>query len=176
MLNYQDFQDLIGELEEFYGGKVLNGRILESTWYATLKKLTAEQLQSGIARCFKKHPRQYNFFPSPEQVLEFSKGEYRPPGENIMGDFSLAALSSHEDRATPEQIAEANKRGRLITRIVLNCRGVMTTEEKEDLIQRLRNKTTHELEDISLAAERAQKLRKPELKSIASILQSLKIS
>ncbi|RCJ20109.1 hypothetical protein A6S26_05155 [Nostoc sp. ATCC 43529] len=157
MLDYQDFKDSVSELQSFYGGSILNGGILEAAWYETLKHLSLPRLQNGIARCFKKHPRAYNFFPSADQILEFAQGEYRPPGECVMGDFSLKALPSHEDRLTPEQIAELSKRGRLVARIILNCTGYMTPERKEQLIEQFKTTSTHELERIARASDLTRK-------------------
>ncbi|WP_445634604.1 hypothetical protein NSTC745_06426 [Nostoc sp. DSM 114161] len=157
MLDYQDFKDSVSELQSFYGANILNGGILEAAWYETLKHLSLGRLQNGIARCFKKHPRAYNFFPSAEQILEFAQGEYRPPGECVMGDFTLAALPSHEDRLTPEQIAELSKRGRLVARIILNCTGHMTSDRKEQLIEQFKTTPTHELERIAKVSELTRK-------------------
>lgn len=160
MLTHEEFKSCIQELEQFYNGNVMNGGILEATWFQALEKLPLQQLQSAVAKCFKKHPRAYNFFPSPDQILELAKGEYRPPGENVMGNFTLNALPSSEDRLTPEQKAELQLRGLLTAKIIVNCSGFMSPEEKEGLIERLRIKPTHELEDIAASAERSQASRK----------------
>ncbi|MEH1808524.1 hypothetical protein [Nostoc sp.] len=157
MLDYQNFKDSVSELQSFYGGNILNGGILETAWYETLKHLSLGRLHSGIARCFKKHPRAYNFFPSCDQVLEFAQGEYRPPGECVMGNFSLPVLPSYEQRLTPEQIAELSKRGRLVARIILNCTGYMTSERKEELIEQFKSTPTYELERIAFTSERTRK-------------------
>jgi hypothetical protein len=170
MLNREDFEVCIQELEGFYNGSVLNGGILEAAWYNTLKHLSLGQLQSAIARCFKKHPRAYNFFPSSGQILEFAQGEYRPPGESVVGDFTLPALPSHEERLTPEQIAELSYRGRLTARIVLNSRGYMSVEEKEKLIEQLKLKETHELEAI---AKVSAKVPRSKFNNLGSVIKDL---
>ncbi|MHC5827737.1 MAG: hypothetical protein ACYT04_70605, partial [Nostoc sp.] len=131
--------------------------ILESAWYGTLKHFSLHQLQGAIARCFKKHPRAYNFFPSCDQILEFGQGEYRPPGESVMGDFTLPTLPSHEDRLSPEQISELSKRGRLVARIILNSTGHMTPEKKEQLIEQFKTTPTHELELIAATSDKTKK-------------------
>lgn len=172
MLDYQDFKDAVSELQSFYGGNILNGGILESAWYETLKHFPLHRLQSAIARCFKKHPRAYNFFPSCDQILEFGQGEYRPPGECVMGDFSLAALPSHEARLTPDQIAELSLRGRLVARIILNCTGYMTTDRKEALIEQFKSTPTYELERIASTSERARK-NGSTINNIADILSRM---
>ncbi|MCC5644816.1 hypothetical protein LC607_18095 [Nostoc sp. CHAB 5824] len=175
MLDYQDFKDSVSELQSFYGGNILNGGILEAAWYETLKHLSLGRLQSGVARCFKKHPRAYNFFPSVDQILEFAQGEYRPPGECVMGDFSLSALPSHEQRLTSEQIAELSKRGRLTARIILNCTGHMTSERKEELIEQFKSTPTHELERIAITSERTRKTGST-INNIADILSRMEQS
>jgi hypothetical protein len=172
MLDYQDFKDSVSELQNFYGGNILNGGILEAAWYETLKHLSLSRLQNGVARCFKKHPRAYNFFPSADQVLEFAQGEYRPPGECVMGDFSLKALPSHEDRLTPEQIAELSKRGRLVARIILNCTGHMTPERKEQLIEQFKTTPAHELERIARVSDLTRKTG-GSINNIADILSRM---
>ncbi|MBW4479695.1 MAG: hypothetical protein KME54_23325 [Tolypothrix brevis GSE-NOS-MK-07-07A] len=161
MLTREDFEPCIQELESFYNGSVLNGGILEAAWYNTLKHLSLGQLQGAIARCFKKHPRAYNFFPSCGQILEFAQGEYRPPGESAIGDFTLPALPSREQRLTPEQIAESHKRGVLMAQIILSATGYMSVEEKDELIEKLKAKETYELEAItSTSAKVPRKTRK----------------
>ncbi|MDZ8138214.1 MAG: hypothetical protein RM049_23390 [Nostoc sp. DedQUE04] len=172
MLDYQDFKDSVSELQSFYGGNILNGGILEAAWYETLKHLSLGRLHSGIARCFKKHPRAYNFFPSVDQILEFAQGEYRPPGERVMGNFSLPVLPSHEDRLTPEQIAELSKRGQMVARIILNCTGYMTSERKEELIERFKTMPTHELENIAFVSQRTRKSG-ISINNIADILEKM---
>ncbi|MEH1828249.1 MAG: hypothetical protein V7L22_23430 [Nostoc sp.] len=172
MLHYEDFKAAVGELECFYDGVILNGKILESAWYETLKNLSLAQLQNAIARCFKKHPRAYKFFPSSGQILEFAQGEYRPPGECVMGNFSLPVLPSHEDRLTPEQIAELSKRGRLVARIILNCTGYMTSERKEALIEQFKTTPTHELERIASTSNRTRK-NGSTINNIADILERM---
>ncbi|MEH1821516.1 MAG: hypothetical protein V7L31_20955 [Nostoc sp.] len=172
MLDYQDFKDSVSELQSFYGGNILNNGILEAAWYETLKHLSLPRLQNGIARCFKKHPRAYKFFPSSGQILEFAQGEYRPPGECVMGNFSLPVLPSHEDRLTPEQIAELSKRGRLVARIILNCTGYMTSERKETLIEQFKTTPTHELERIASTSERTRK-NGSTINNIADILERM---
>lgn len=173
MLDYQDFKASVAELENFYNGNILNGGILEASWYQSLKHLSLPQLQSAIARCFKKHPRQYNFFPSAGQILEFAQGEYRPPGECVKQDFKAPALPSQEQRMTPQQIAEAHKRGRLVARIILNSRGYMTPEQKDELIEQLKQKETHELEAIASTAAQSQSMSSPKFNNLGATLKAL---
>lgn len=172
MLDYQDFKDAVSELQSFYGANILNGGILEAAWYETLKHLSLGRLQNGVARCFKKHPRAYNFFPSVGQILEFAQGEYRPPGECVMGNFSIPALPSHEARLSADQIAELSKRGRLVARIILNCTGYMTSDRKEELIEQFKSTPTYELERIASTSERTRK-HGSTINNIADILSRM---
>jgi hypothetical protein len=173
MLDYQDFKNAVSELERFYKGEILNGGILESAWYETLKRLSLSQLQTGIARCFLKHPRKYNFFPSSGQILEFAVGEYRPPGECLKRDFSLACLPSEEQRMSSEEKAEAIKRGRLTATIIVNSSGFMSVEQKDKLIENLRQKPTYELEMIASTAKQAQKQKIGKRKAFSNISTEL---
>lgn len=157
MLNRNDFENCVREIESFYNGSILNGGIMEATWFGTLKHLSTEQLQLAVGRCFKKHPRQYNFFPSADQILEFAQGEYRPPGESGIPPLDAPVLPSYEDRLTPAQIAELSKRGRLVARIILNSTGHMTPEKKEQLIEQFKTTPTHELEMIAATSEKTIK-------------------
>ncbi|ACC81126.1 hypothetical protein [Nostoc punctiforme] len=174
MLTRENFEACIQELESFYNGTILNGGILESVWYKTLKHLPLEKLQSAIAGCFKKHPRQYNFFPSAGQILDFANfvgGEYREPGESILGDFSLPILPSVEERLTPEQKAELNKRGRLQARIIVNAQSWMTPEQKDALVEQLKLKETHELEAIASTSARLP--RRPKFNNLSLTIKNL---
>lgn len=172
MLDYQDFKDCIAELQNFYGGNVLNGGILEATWYESLKYLALPKLQNAIARCFKKHPRAYNFFPAADQILEFALYPERPPGECVKQNFQVSSLPSSEERMTPEQKADAVLRGRLVARIILHSTGYMTIEQKDALIEQLKLKETHELEAIASVSARSP--RCPKFNNIADDEHGLK--
>jgi hypothetical protein len=170
-MNKQEFDSCMKELESFYGGTILNGGIMEATWFGTLKHLSLGQMQIGIGRCFKKHPRQYNFFPSADQILEFAQGEYRPPGENVKQNFSAPSLPSQEARMTPDQIDEKCYRGRLTARIIVACTGYMSPDEKNKLIDQLKDTPTHELERIAETSKRVS--RKSGFNNFAHILEQI---
>lgn len=171
MLDYQDFKNCIAELQSFYGGNILNGGILEGAWYASLKHLPLPKLQRAIALCFKKHPRAYNFFPAVDQILEFATYPERPPGECVKQDFKALCLPSHEQGITPEQKTEAVLRGKLMAQIIINTTGFMTPEQKDTLIEQLKQKQTHELEAIASTARESQTYRKRGFNNLGSSLR-----
>lgn len=176
MITEQQIKKLVSELEAFYGSKVMNGGILESLWIQTLQQLSIEQLEDAIASCFSKNPKSHGFFPSPQQLLEYVKGEYRPPGENkIQGDLNIPALQSVESKLTPEQIKELQLRGRLQAKILAYGGRFMSTEEKDAFIDSLRLKPTYELEHIAGNAEQSMSNIKDSGKGLEHLAESFKL-
>jgi hypothetical protein len=121
----------IGELEEFYGSTVLNGGILERTWILALSKIqTIEQLDSAIAKCFLNNPKQYGFFPSPSQILEYS-GEYAIVENQIVAypkaNYKLPAIKASEEPFDEE----LDIRARLKAKIICYSKSGITMEVLE---------------------------------------------
>lgn len=148
----EQHKQAIAELECFYGGNVLNGGILEATWISEMQKLSIQELQVAIARCFKKHPRKYNYFPSPDEILEFARGSV--PAENSQayqkGDLTKPPLPACEG-ISPEE-AEATKREILISRLFLASMKSLNEQEKDNFFPRMRKFSTHDLEQMVLTA------------------------
>jgi hypothetical protein len=156
MLNNELFLSLMTSLERFYGliGHVTNDQFIEDIYYSTLKNCSDELFEVAIATCIKKNPKQYSFFPSAEQILEYAQGEYRPPGQcTIVVDYSRPALSDGYVPPTPEQAQESAHRGRLMGRIISYGGKFMSYAEKDSFITSLKNKPTHELEHMAKNAE-----------------------
>jgi hypothetical protein len=124
-------------------------------WYQKLSLLSEQQFVSAIAIGIAESA----FMPTAQQVLEFAQDKHRRPGENTAWDINPASLrlQSHEDRLTREEIAELNKRGRLVAKIILNCTGHMTSERKEQLIEQFKTTPTHELEMIAATSDLTRK-------------------
>lgn len=141
-LNYQDFQKAIQELETFYGGNVLNGGILEKTWYDALSRISVEDLNYAVAQCFRFHPRQYNYFPSPEDLrkLAFDAQENHQSSQI----FQVDTL-----QLPPENDQEAVRRN-LISRLYLNywANGRVRAEHKEEFHQKFSNHSIEELQRL----------------------------
>jgi hypothetical protein len=112
MLNPHLFNELMTTLENFYGStKVLGDRFLEATYYQSLEKLSDGEFTKAVAVCIRENSKQYGFFPSPKQLVEYSGIDQRPPGEKGIGNYNAPALPSVEinrDNLTDEQ-AEARK-------------------------------------------------------------------
>jgi hypothetical protein len=157
----EQYKQAIAELENFYGGNILNGGILEATWISEMQKLSIQQLQVAIARCFKKHPRKYNYFPSPDEILELGRGSL--PVENSQAyttpDLSKPALPASYEGISPEE-AEATQREILIARLFLLSKGSLPEEETKIFHQKMRNFPAHELEAMILNAKPSVLYRK----------------
>ena len=143
-LNYQDFQKAIQELEAFYGGTVLNGGILESAWYDALSRISVEDLEYAIAQCFKFHPRQYNYFPSPEDIrkLAFDTQENHQ---------SAKIFDANKFQLPPENNQEAHKRGligRLYQHYKIKNRVGRSSQDREEFSQRFSTYSVEQLETL----------------------------
>jgi hypothetical protein len=143
------------EIEQFYGGVILNGGILESAWLDELEKLPLQQVQVAIARLFKNNPKKYGYFPSINDVLELARGSM--PAENSQAyasaDLSKPALpASYEGGISPEE-AEANKKEILISRLFLASNSSLSKEEINDFFPKMREFSFHELEQMLLVAK-----------------------
>jgi hypothetical protein len=142
MMNYQDFQTAIQELESFYGGKILNGGILEATWYECFKNVSIEDLNYAISKCFRYHPRQYNYFPNPEEIrkLLFDSQENHQASKVVnASDFILP----------PEDDDKACKRNmiwRLYQHYKIRKKVGISNEDREDFFKRFSNHSFDELE------------------------------
>ncbi|WP_414589763.1 hypothetical protein [Scytonema sp. PCC 10023] len=104
------FEKCMSALQSFYGSTVvLDGGIVESVYYQAVEKLNDEELEAAIATCIKKNSRQFGYFPSATQLLEYAGYDpERPPGENYMAQqpANYLALRSSEmvaDEMTQEQ-------------------------------------------------------------------------
>ena len=154
MCNETLLTSVLSELEEHYGGQILNGKILENTWRNGLSKLSDQQLQIAVARCFQKHPRKYNYFPCVDDILELARGSM--PAENAQAyatpDLSKPALpTSYEGSISPEE-AEASRKEVLISRLFLLRKSSLPKEEAEGFFFRMRQCYLHELEQMLLVA------------------------
>jgi hypothetical protein len=155
MCNETLLTSVLSELEEHYSGQVLNGKILENTWRNGLAKLSDQQLQIAVARCFQKHPRKYNYFPCVDDILELARGSM--PTENAQAyqtaDLSKPALpASYEGGISPEE-AEANKKEILISRLFLASKSSLSKEEINGFFPKMREFSFHELEQMLLVAK-----------------------
>lgn len=152
----EQYKRAIAELETFYGGNVLNGGILEATWMQMSEKLSIQQLQVAIARCFKKHPRKYNYFPSPDEILELGRGSLPAENSEVFKVHSINNL-----QLPPEDDQKAHKRG-LIGRLYLHLKAkkrVGTTElEKQDFYEKFEKYSIEELSNL-LEIERPEKTK-----------------
>lgn len=154
MCNETLLTSVLSELEEYYGGQILNGKILENTWRNGLSKLSDQQLQIAVARCFQKHPRKYNYFPCVDDILELARGSM--PSENSQAyataDLSKPALPpSYEGTISPEE-AEASRKEILISKLFLLRKSSLPEEEAEGFFFRMRECYLHELEQMLLVA------------------------
>jgi hypothetical protein len=136
----------IAELESFYGGNILNGGILEATWISEMQKLSIQQLQVAIARCFKKHPRKYNYFPSPDEILELGRGSL--PAEN---SEIYKVQSTNNLQIPPEDDQKAYKRG-LIGRLYLHLKNKKRVGkgelERQDFYEKFEEYSIEELSNL----------------------------
>jgi hypothetical protein len=136
----------IAELESFYGGNILNGGILEATWISEMQKLSIQQLQVAIARCFKKHPRKYNYFPSPDEILELGRGSLPAENSEIYKVQSINNL-----QIPPEDDQKAYKRG-LIGRLYLHLKNKERVGkgelERQDFYEKFEEYSIEELENL----------------------------
>jgi hypothetical protein len=168
----EQYKQAIAELESFYGGNVLNGGILEATWISEMQKLPIQQIQIGIARCFKKNPRKYNYFPAPDEILDLARGSM--PAQNSQAyataDLSKPALpaayiclkglkglsprssSTSEGGISPEE-AEANKKEILIARLFLASKSFLSKEEISDFFPKMRGFSFDELDQMLRVAK-----------------------
>jgi hypothetical protein len=136
----------IAELESFYGGNILNGGILEATWISEMQKLSIQQLQVAIARCFKKHPRKYNYFPSPDEILELGRGSLPAENSEIYKVQSINNL-----QLPPEDDQKAHKRGligRLYLCLKIKKRVGKTELEKQDFYKKFESYSIEELSNL----------------------------
>jgi hypothetical protein len=142
----EQYKQAIAELETFYGGSVLNGGILEATWMSEMQKLSILQLQVAIARCFKKHPRKYNYFPSPDEILELGRGSLPSENSEIYKVHSINNL-----QLPPEDDQKAHKRG-LIGRLYLHLKAkkrVGKSElERQDFYEKFDKYSIEELSSL----------------------------
>ena len=150
----EQYKQAIAELETFYGGNVLNGGILEATWISEMQKLPIQQIQVGIARCFKKNPRKYNYFPSPDEILDLAKGSMHTENSQAYAaaDLSKPALPASYEGISPEE-AEANKREILISRLFVASMRSLSKEEIDGFFPKMRNFPTCELEQMLKVAK-----------------------
>lgn len=153
-MNEELLRNALREIEQFYGGVILNGGILESAWLDELEKLSLQQVQVAIARLFKNNPKKFGYFPSINDVLELARGSM--PSENSQAyataDLSKPALpTSYEGSISPEE-AEANKKEILISRLFLLRKSSLPEEEAEGFFFRMRQCYLHELEQMLLVA------------------------
>jgi len=143
----------IAELESFYGGNILNGGILEATWISEMQKLSIQQLQVAIARCFKKHPRKYNYFPSPDEILELGRGSLPAENSEIYKVQSINNL-----QIPPEDDQKAYKRG-LIGRLYLHLKNKKRVGkgelERQDFYEKFEEYSIEELSNL-LEIERSE--------------------
>ncbi|MFM6578644.1 MAG: hypothetical protein ACKPJO_09825 [Dolichospermum sp.] len=142
MIDYQDFQAAIQELESFYGGKILNGGILEATWYECFKNVSVEDLNYAISKCFRYNPRQYNYFPSPEEIRKLlfdSQENYQASKVVQASDFILPS----------EDSKKANQRNmiwRLYLHYKFNKKVGTSEKDREDFFERFKDHSIAELE------------------------------
>ena len=153
-MNEELLRNALREIEQFYGGVILNGGILESAWFDELEKLSLQQVQVAIARLFKNNPKKFGYFPSINDVLELARGSM--PSENSQAyataDLSKPALpTSYEGSISPEE-AEASRKEILISRLFLLKKSSLPGEEAEGFFFRMRQCYLHELEQMLLVA------------------------
>ena len=153
-MNEELLRNALREIEQFYGGVILNGGILESAWLDELEKLSLQRVQVAIARLFKNNPKKYGYFPSINDILELARGSM--PSENSQAyataDLSKPALpTSYEGSISPEE-AEANRKEILISRLFLLRKSSLPEEEAEGFFFRMRQCYLHELERMLLVA------------------------
>lgn len=142
----EQHKQAIAELESFYGGNILNGGILQATWMSEMQKLSIQQLQVAIARCFKKHPRKYNYFPSPDEILELGRGSLPAENSEIYKVQSINNL-----QLPPEDDQKAHKRG-LIGRLYLHLKNKKRVGkgelERQDFYERFEKYSIEELSNL----------------------------
>ncbi|MBD2492626.1 hypothetical protein [Aulosira sp. FACHB-615] len=154
MLSDKIFAKYFGELLEWYGKP--KSQVASDSYYAWLSHLKDDDFINAVGAAICKLQR----FPTADQLIELSRGGRPEENAQAYQDFDLPALPSSEERMTPEQKAEAVLRGRLIARTILNATGLMTPEQKDALIEQLKQKPTHELEAIASTAQTSQNHRK----------------
>lgn len=142
-LNYNDFQKAIQELEAFYNGIVLNGGILESTWYQALSRMSADDLNYAIAKCFRYHPRQYNYFPSPEDIrkLAFAEEDYQ----------SSQIFQPNTLELPPENDQQAHKRSlicRLYQHYKIKNKVGKSDQERQEFYDKFSNHSLDQLQTL----------------------------
>jgi hypothetical protein len=143
----EQYKRAIAELETFYGGNVLNGGILEATWMSEMQKLSIQQLQVAIARCFKKHPRKYNYFPSPDEILELGRGSLPAENSEI---YKVRSINDHL-QLPPEDDQEVYKRvliERLYLCLKLKKRVGKTELEKQDFHEKFESYSIEKLSNL----------------------------
>lgn len=178
MLNNEVFTNIMESLESFYGvpGQVTGNQFIEDVYYEVLENLSDKEFKKAAAFCIKNKPKQYGFFPSPQQLLEYAKGEYRPPGENVVkANLEIPALASSDSKLTPEQIKELQLRGRLQAKILAYGGRFMSTDEKNVFIDSLRLKPTYELEHMADNAEKSMSNIKDSGKGLEHLSESFKL-
>lgn len=155
---------VLSELEEHYGGQILNGKILEFTWRNGLAKLSDQELQMAIARCFQKHPRKYNYFPCVDDILELANNGM--PQENRQAyrpiDPSQLALPAAYTGVSPKE-TQATKKEIAISRLYLLSCSWLSPEEKATFHQRMRGFEIHQIERMISTAKTAPSRQKNRL-------------
>lgn len=168
MLSDKIFKKYFGELLEWYGKP--KSQMAMDSYYTWMSNLQDDDFINAVSAAICKLQR----FPTADQLIELSRSGRPEENAQAYQDFTLPALPSYEERMTPEQKAEASLRGRLIARIVLSSTGLMTLEQKEELIEQLKQKPTHELEAIASTAAQSQTYRKHGFNNLGGNLEKLK--
>jgi hypothetical protein len=146
MCNEPLLTSILSELEEYYGGQILNGKILENTWRNGLARLSDQQVQIAVARCFQKHPRKYNYFPCVDDILELARGSLPAENPEIYKVQSINNL-----QIPPEDDQKAHKRGligRLYLCLKIKKRVGKTELEKQDFYKKFESYSIEELSNL----------------------------
>lgn len=155
-MNEELLRNALREIEQFYGGVILNGGILESAWLDELEKLSLQQAQVAIARLFKNNPKKYGYFPSINDILELARGSLPAENSEVFKVHSINNL-----QLPPEDDQKAHKRG-LIGRLYLHLKAkkrVGKTElEKQDFYEKFEKYSIEELSNL-LEIERPEKTK-----------------
>jgi hypothetical protein len=153
MCNEPLLTSILSELEEYYGGQILNGKILENTWRNGLARLSDQQVQIAVARCFQKHPRKYNYFPCVDDILELARGSLPAENPEIYKVQSINNL-----QIPPEDDQKAYKRG-LIGRLYLHLKNKERVGkgelERQDFYKKFEEYSIEELSNL-LEIERSE--------------------
>ena len=168
-----ELRDALGELDGFYGQHILNGGILEATWMAELSHLSLPQVHTAIARCFKKNPKQYGFFPSVDTILELVVAN-RTPGENSQAyrtaDPSQAQLPSVE--MSPEEKAK-NRKAMLIAKLFLLSAPFLSKGENETFMLDMDKHNIHEIEQMITTCKKVSPCKKSVHAAAMSVFEEI---